>query len=290
MPFQPEYEVRKDRRAYTLPGGRVGCLMLHGFMGSPTSSRPLADYLAGRSITMHCPLLPGHGELPNKLYQISHQDWIAEAEEGLAFLRQQCDEIFVMGHSMGTVLGAFLVDKYRSFRGLIMLAPLYDVPDSRIRLLRFLRYVMPWFYPMKFKRLHKLVEERIHDFDPSLDLRSPAVQERLPELTRVPTSGMDEMRKMADIGQKLWPKIDIPAVIFQGGRDIAVKDGNAQQIYDLLPNHDKTLRLFPEAGHELMRPFDPTHAQVLPQIYDFIAARSSLKDQQQLAVQAGQAS
>lgn len=286
MPFQPDYAVRDDRQAYTLPAGRVGCLMLHGFMGSPTSSRPLAEFLAGHGITMHCPLLPGHGELPNKLYGFRYQDWIAEAEEGLAFLRGQCDEVFLMGHSMGTVLSAYLADRFQAFKGLIMLAPLYDVPDGRIRLLRFLRYVMPWFYPLRFKRLHKLVEERIHDYDPSVDLNDPAIQESLPQLTRIPTSSMDEMRKVADIGQKLWPKIDIPAVILQGGKDIAVKEGNAQTIYDLLPNGDKTLRLFPQAGHELMRPFDPVHGQVWSQVHDFIATRSSLNSQLKPAMKA----
>ena len=40
MAFEPSYEVPEDRRAYTLEAGPVGCLMLHGFLGSPISSRP----------------------------------------------------------------------------------------------------------------------------------------------------------------------------------------------------------------------------------------------------------
>ncbi|MFZ0547472.1 MAG: alpha/beta fold hydrolase [Candidatus Promineifilaceae bacterium] len=276
MPFEPDYFVPEDRRAYSIDVGPVGVLMLHGFMGSPTSSMPLAGYLAERGISMRCPLLPGHGELPNKLYQVPYQRWIDEAEEGLAILRQRCDEIFLMGHSMGTVLSAYLIKKYPDIRGIIMLAPLYDVPSRAINLTRFLRHIVPWFYPLRFKRMEKLVRERILDFDPTFDFDDPAAQARLPEMTRVPTSGIDEMRKMADIGKKLWEQIDVPALIFQGGKDIAVSAGNAQQIYDLLPNGDKKLHFFPRAGHELMRPFEPVHKEVWTAVYDFIQLRSSL--------------
>ncbi|MCI0394381.1 MAG: alpha/beta fold hydrolase [Chloroflexi bacterium] len=278
MPFQPSYDVSEERQAYTMLAGPVGCLMLHGFMGSPISSRPLAGYLSERGITMHCPLLPGHGHLPEKLYKIPRQAWIAEAREALAFIRQHCDEIFLMGHSMGTVLAAHLIGQNPDIRGLVMLAPLDDVPDGRIRWLRFLRYAMPWFYPWQFKRLRSLVQERVKDFDPTLDLHDPAVQARLVQMTRVPTSGMDEMRRMADLGRQLWPRLHLPVLIFQGGRDVAVSPGNAEKIYNLLPGQDKELKFFPDAGHELMRPFDPTHEEVWPTIFEFIRSRSRLSE------------
>ena len=86
------------------------------------------------------------------------------------------------------------------------------------------------------------------------------------------------MRKMADIGRDLWAKTDVPALIFQGGKDIAVKPGNAQNIYDLLPNEDKKLHLFPKAGHELMRPFEPVHEKVWTAVLEFIRQRSSLAE------------
>jgi carboxylesterase len=261
-----------------MDAGPVGILMLHGFLGSPTSSLPLAAYLAERGISMRCPLLPGHGELPNKLDKVRYRAWIDEAEEGLAVLRRRCDEIFLMGHSMGTVLSAHLISKNPDIKGIIMLAPLYDVPSRAIKYTRYLRHFLPWFYPLRFKRLAGLVHERLYDFDPTLDLDDPAVQARLPEMTKVPTGAIDEMRKMADIGRGLWERIDVPALIFQGGKDVAVSAGNAQNIYDLLPNPDKKIHLFPRAGHELMRPFEPVHKEVWTAVYDFIRLHSSLKD------------
>ncbi|HET6443902.1 MAG TPA: alpha/beta fold hydrolase [candidate division Zixibacteria bacterium] len=276
MPFSPSYDVPDERRAYTMHAGPVGCLILHGFMGSPISTRPMATYLMEQGVTVHCPLLPGHGEYPDKFYKIPKEAWIDEVEEALAYLRTQCQEIFLIGHSMGTILGAHLVVKNGGFQGQIMLAPVYDVPDRRIRLLRAARYVMPWFYPLKSRSLRDLVYERIRDFNPAIDFDDPEVQAKLPMLTRVPTSGMDEMRQMLDVGQDLWPQLDLPILVFQGELDIAASPENTQKIFDMLPSEDKELILFKDAGHELMRPFEPVHAEVWPKTLQFITSHSAL--------------
>ena len=275
MAFEPTYYVKPERRAYTLEAGPVGILMLHGFLGSPISSRPLAEYLAERGITVHCPLLPGHGDLPNKLYKVPRQAWIDEAKKGYEFVNQRCDEVFLMGHSMGTVLCAQLASQHHDIQGLVMLAPAYDVPDKRLLVMSVLRYVMPWFYPLKLKSLHRLVTERLLDLDPTLDLDDPAVQAKLPEMTKVPTSSIDEMRKILEMGKKLWPRMDRPAIILQGDDDVAVPLENTRELYDVLPGEDKELRIFEGAGHELMRPFDPAHEQVWPAVYAFIGQHSS---------------
>ncbi len=277
MPFEPTYNVPPERQAYTLHAGPVGCLMLHGFIGSPISSRPMAEYLSARGITVHCPLLPGHGELPNKLYKVTRQEWLDEAEEAFITARANCDELFLMGHSMGNILCADQAIRHGHFKGMIMLAPAYDVPDNRIRALALLRYVMPWFNPLRMTRLRKLVEERLLDFDPTLDFDDPEIKKRLPEMTRVPTGAIDEMRKTLDMGRKLWPALDIPALIIQGGDDIAVDPAGTQKLFDQLPNSDKELLFIEEAGHELMRPFDPAHSTVWPAIFEFIRSHSTLR-------------
>jgi carboxylesterase len=280
MPFAPNYDVPRERRAYTLPGnGRTGCLMLHGFMGSAVSSRPLAEYLQERGITCHCPLLPGHGHYPDKLHKVPHRDWIAEVEEAHEMIRGLCDEVIIVSHSMGTVLGSHLIVTRGGIRGMVMMAPVYDVPDERLNWMWLIRHVMPWYYPHRSRKpaMQKLVRERVLDFDPTLDFDTLEVQARLPQIARVPTSGMDEMVKMIRYGRSLWPQLRLPVHIFQGGRDPAVAAEKTRILYELLPSQDKRLELFPEAGHELMRPFDPLHKRVWPAIYEFIKSHSSGK-------------
>lgn len=234
----------------------------------------MADYLAGQGVTVHCPLLPGHGDRPDKLYQIPHTAWIAEAQEALATIRHHSRHIFIVAHSMGSVLAALLAEKQPDIRGLILIAPLYNVPSRAINLTRYLRHVVPWFYPWRIRRLQKLVKERVLDLHPDLDLNDPAVQKQLPQLSRVPTSGIDEMRKMADLGRPLWPKLQLPVIVLQGGHDVAVRPGNSETLFAALGSPDKHFYPFPHAGHELMRPFDPVHQEVWQLITNFIKKHS----------------
>ena len=283
MPFQPDYYVPPERTAYTYTAvsptnrARVGCLMLHGFMGSPTSTRPLAQHLAQQGVTVHCPLLPGHGEYPHRMHNIPRQAWIAEAEEALAYIRPQCDQLFLMGHSMGNVLAAHLITTVGGFQGIIMLAPVYELPDKRLNWMRWLRYIMPWFYPYKLKKTRGLVKERVHDFDPTIDFDDPTVQAWLPQATRIPTGSLAEMAAMISWGHSLWPRLDLPALLFEGQKDKAVPMGTIEQIYNLLPTADKHLESLPHAGHEMMRPFDPAHEKVWQMIVHFMRQHADLK-------------
>lgn len=279
MPFSPSYDVPKERLPYTFASEgtaeanrRVGVLILHGFMGSPLSSRPLAESLNRRGLFVHCPLLPGHGQYPNKLSGASHKAWVAEAEEAYHKTRAECDELFIIAHSMGNILAAHVTLKFGGVKGIAMLAPVYDVPDNRLRYVKYARFFMPWYYPHKSKResMQQLVRERVLDFDPTIDFDSPEFQAQLPEVSRVPISAMHEMVSTIEMGRKLWPRLDVPARIYAGEDDHAAPPDNARQIYALLPGGDKQLTIYPDAGHELMRPFEPIHAVVWESITAFI--------------------
>jgi carboxylesterase len=282
MPFQPAYDVPQERRAYTLrpdaPNG-TAVLILHGFMGSPVSSRPMAEYLCRQGILVHCPLLPGHGQYPNKLYNVPRQAWIAEVEEAYHLIRRHSDRLFIIGHSMGNILGAHLIITYGGVEGHAMLAPVYDLPDSRLRYVNLIRPFVPWFYPHKSqsKTLQKLMRERLLDFDPSLDFNDPHVQARLPELSRVPFSGMGEMVRMIHFGRRLWPQLTLPACILIGAEDRAASPENARKIYELLAAEDKAFHLFPNTGHELMRPFEKAHTEVWKLISSFVMGQRQLQ-------------
>ncbi|VAW41865.1 hypothetical protein MNBD_CHLOROFLEXI01-3260 [hydrothermal vent metagenome] len=283
MPFAPTYAVPAERRAYTElsrvenENGRIGILMLHGFLGSPLSSHPMANYLAERGITVHCPLLPGHGHYPDKLHKTSRQAWLDAAQEAFETAQNLSDELFLMGHSMGAVLAANLCWQNPEVCGLIMLAPLYDVPDERLNWMKWVRFVMPWFYPHKLGSMRKLVRERVLDFDPTIDFDDPAFQRsELPKMSRLPTDALVEMVKMAEQGRTLWPQLKTPLVIFRGGHDPVVKPGTIDKLYDVLPGPHKQLKTFAEAGHEPMRPFDPAHKELWPMTLQFIRTYSEV--------------
>ena len=247
-------------------------------MGSPLSSRALAEYLAGHGLNVQCPLLPGHGHYPDKLATAGRKQWLAEAEEAFAAARAENDELFLIAHSMGNILAAHLALKFSGVRGVAMLAPVWDVPDNRLRYVKYARFFVPWYYPHKSKResMQHLVRERVLDFDPNVDFDDPAFQATLPQISRVPLAGMYQMVSTIEYGRQLWPRLDLPVRIFAGEEDSAAPPENARRIFADLPNADKELTIYPDTGHEMMRPFEPVHTEVWAAILDFIGQKSAV--------------
>lgn len=105
MPVKPGCE------AFAYEGGDVGALMVHGFTGSPFSMRPWGEYLAENGLTVLGPRLPGHGTRWQEMNLTRWQDWYGEVERGFDKLRSRCDQVFVMGLSMGGTLTLRLAEE-----------------------------------------------------------------------------------------------------------------------------------------------------------------------------------
>jgi carboxylesterase len=118
---------------FTHRGGPTGVLLCHGFTGSPQSLRPWADFLAAAGLTVSLPLLPGHGTSWQEMNGTSSDDWLATAAHALAELRAQCDEVFLMGLSMGACLALRLAETAAGpdLRGLVLVNPSL-APDTKL--------------------------------------------------------------------------------------------------------------------------------------------------------------
>ena len=243
--FQVSNDIPIERQSYhfAAPSQRVGVLMLHGFMGSPRTSLALGHYLHERGLTVYCPLLTGHGHMPARLHRVSHKTWLTEAEAGLAKLRTEVDTIFLVGHSMGCVNGGHLAANNPDLAGFVALAPLVYPPErAAIGSLALLRHVVKFIYPMKLPVIERaILEERVLEFLPHLDVRDPVVQKWMVDATKLPTSALDEMRKMAAYGRKLWPGLQLPMLILQGMEDEAIKPPFARMIFDSILSAKKTI-------------------------------------------------
>src|SRR5437763_11154588 len=68
---------------YWFEGNDVGCLLLHGFTGTPQNVRPLADYLARRGLAVSVPRSAGHGTTVQDLDTTGPGDWLGTAEQAL---------------------------------------------------------------------------------------------------------------------------------------------------------------------------------------------------------------
>ncbi|MDC3417038.1 alpha/beta hydrolase [Aquibacillus salsiterrae] len=100
----------------------IGCLCIHGFTGGAYEVEPLAAYLKEKTNwKVAVPTLPGHG-MELSLDTVTFEDWVEAAETELSNLLIQCDEIFLIGFSMGGMISAYLAAKYQVAK-LVLLSP-----------------------------------------------------------------------------------------------------------------------------------------------------------------------
>ncbi len=125
-------------------GGRTGALLVHGFTGTPQGMRAWGQHLAAAGLSVEVPRLPGHGTTVAEANLTHWEDWYAEVERQLARLRERCDDVFVMGLSMGGTLSIRLAEEHGDeIAGLVLVNPslLTKRPDRF--LLPLLRLAVP---------------------------------------------------------------------------------------------------------------------------------------------------
>ena len=76
---------------------RFGCLLIHGWAGSPAEMRPIGEYLASQGIDVLGVRLPGHGTSHWDLGRYRHQDWLSAVEQNLAEYCQEKDHVVLCG-------------------------------------------------------------------------------------------------------------------------------------------------------------------------------------------------
>lgn len=114
-----------DHRAYHLAGqGQTTILFVHGICGSPRQFQAMARSLNAQGYHCRALLLPGHGGDGRAFARCRAQDWLAHVEQAVAEARQQGHRVFLVGHSLGSLLSLACASR-ESVDGLILInAPL----------------------------------------------------------------------------------------------------------------------------------------------------------------------
>lgn len=115
---------------------RRGIVLLHGLTDSPYSTRALGKFFNSRCFRVMVPLLPGHGTRPGDLLAATWQDWTATVDYALARLRDEVDEVYLAGFSMGGTLALHQLLAHSSdrqaIRALFLFAPAVAVDAKAV--------------------------------------------------------------------------------------------------------------------------------------------------------------
>jgi carboxylesterase len=210
----------KDGSPFYIQRGRVGCILIHGFTGSPWSLDELGMYLAEMGITVSAPLLPGHGTRPEDMIGVEWKEWVRISREEVLRLQKSCEEIFFLGLSMGGSI-ALILAMQMVCSGVICLAAPVQIHDPRLRWIflakPFIRY---W---KKKSRSHSvsLTEEIAYD--------------------RYPIAAVEELTKLLDFLENRLCQVHCPVLIIHGRGDQRVRESNATAIYQGVGSTDKRI-------------------------------------------------
>lgn len=110
---------------YPTTGGKpkIGALLIHGLLDSPFSCRELGRHLQAEGILSRAILLPGHGTRPSDLLQVRYQEWQDALRYGVETLKNEVDQIYLIGYSTGAALSICHAVNDADISGIIVLAP-----------------------------------------------------------------------------------------------------------------------------------------------------------------------
>jgi carboxylesterase len=224
MPVMPGAE------AFAHDGGGTGVLLCHGFTGSPQSLRPWADYLAAAGLSVSLPRLPGHGTSWQEMARTRWEDWYAEVDRAFDELRAKCDEMFVMGLSMGGCLALRLAElRGTAVRGLVLVNPSITADTKLFLLVPVLKLVVPSLKGIASDIKKAGAEEAGYDRVP---VKAAAT---LPGLWRITQQHLSELRQ--------------PVLAFRSTTDHVVGPASMKLLEEALPAGQLEVRELADSYH-----------------------------------------
>ena len=232
-----EMQILENGQPFFLPGNRTGCLLLHGFTSTPEEVRGLGDCLHAEGWTVYGARLAGHATYPNDLARIRWQDWLATVEDGLALLQPMCDQVYLIGQSLGGIIALLAAARY-PVHGVVALATPYDVtPDLRLRTVRVWSVVIPWIFKGR---------------TPIVDFKLSRREKDYPAYPYFPTRILAEVEEIKLVMRAELAHIKAPVLLIQSRKDPSVPPQSAEGLFAQLPDVPKELFMLDDAGHSIV--------------------------------------
>lgn len=217
----------------------IGVLLIHGLNGSRRDLEELELVLQDCGMVTDNMLLPGHGVHVRDMLPLGWHDWANAVRDELHALKQRCDVVFLVGHSLGGAL-ALHSAAHEEVAGIVtMCAPLHMHPLT-LPAVRIVKYLTP---------LVPTVRE---------DVRDPDARRRY---TRdayrwTPMRPIESMLQFLPTLRAELPQVTAPALIMTSIHDHVVPARDGREIYRHIGSKEKHLVTFHRSFHVIMKDFD----------------------------------
>lgn len=236
---------------FYLPGHKIGCILVHGFTGTPKEMRWLGEFLHEKSVAVITPRIAGHATKPGDMQRSNWQDWLTSVEDAYHLIRPNVEKLFIIGLSMGGIL-ACITASYLKVEGLITISTPYEIPqkDWRLRFVRQLAFIMP----------------KVNKGQP--DWHNKEAEKDHVDYPYQPTRSIAELIDLFVQLQESLPKLRLPSFHIHSSQDKSVQLIHLQRILENNGSSYKRSLIVHNSGHVVIR--EPDRFQVFKEIYDFI--------------------
>ena len=178
--------------------------------------------------TVRAPRLPGHGTTWRDLNRTGWQDWYGEAERAFAELSGKCEQVFIVGISMGACLAFRLAETQGAkVSGLVVVNPSL-APDTKLFLLApVLKHVV--------RSLRGIAD----------DIKRPGATEG--GYKRVPVKSAATLPAMWKITARHLNEVTQPVLVYRSAVDHVVGPASMKVLSAALP--DAEVRPLPDSYH-----------------------------------------
>lgn len=219
-------------------------MLIHGFTSTPKEMRWMGEYLNGQGYTVLGMRLAGHATRPEDLIRSRWQDWLLSVEDGYSLLRACTEQIFLVGLSLGSLLGLLFASQFPAaadecgrIGGVIAMSTPYSRPKG---------------WRLKFTKALSRLKPSIPKGDgkPGSGWFGEAWNQHV-AYPQYPVRSLWEMDQLMDRMPAALPQVKMPVLLITTRDDHPLICESMEKIHVQLGSSDKQMLWVQNSGHTL---------------------------------------
>lgn len=255
-------------------------MLFHGMTGSPFEMRKYANHLHNCGYDVYGYCLPGHGNHPLNINNVTWQNWVEFSNEKYLKLRNKYANFFLGGLCLGAVIALNLAENYDDVSGVVGLSTTLFLDG----------WTIPWYNFLMPLALHTIL--RYYYTFPEREpygIKNKITRKTIAKLMTKNTVAMDnypmsciyELLELSKYTRRDMSKVTSPLLLIHSEEDDLTSIKSAKFVYENVSSKQKELITLKDSYHLVV--YDNEKDLVYNKSVEFLDSLSTRKPQEVLA-------
>lgn len=229
-------DVQLLKKGYEKAGTNdKGILVIHGIGGSPAEMYLTAERFHEKGYGYKAIALPGHATSIEELDKVHYQEWVDASNKGLEELKEKYHKVYIMGLSMGGLIGVRLCELHNDISAAIFMAPALSYKAKYVPIAG---YLAPIMKHLPMTPLTGFPGDNGYYLTGGYN-------------TANSLHAVGQMTKLQKIAKKDIKSLQVPFVCFLSEADSLVDYKGDQKILKKAGTNDREFVIYPKSSHVL---------------------------------------